>query len=150
MTNLARIKIFSEKVGVYFRSTYCPTALYMQNMKKMIRPEIKKIMKNYLRKFICPRQPGKWKKGQRDKFGKILFYKRSFVNSFYLIHFCCGLVSHHHTKFKLKFKSQKSQDKQMGHEIELKYLICHKQRPSLENMYTSLLSAHCTTSSCQI
>ena len=33
--------------------------------------------------------------------------------------------------------------------IELKYLICHKQGPSSENMYTSLLSAHCTTSSCQ-
>ena len=35
----------------------------------------------------------------------------------------------------------------MGPKIELKYLICHKQRPSLENIYTSLLSARCTTSS---
>ena len=43
MANLARIRIISEKVAVYFWSTYCPTALYTQNMKKKIRAEIKKI-----------------------------------------------------------------------------------------------------------
>ena len=34
----------------------------------------------------------------------------------------------------------------MGPKLELKYLICRKQGPSLENMYTSLLSAYCTSS----
>ena len=31
----------------------------------------------------------------------------------------------------------------MGPKIELKYLICHKQGYSAENLYTLLLSAHC-------
>ena len=74
-------------------------------MKKMIRAEIRRIK---LVKSICSRQPSKWKKGQRKKFGKTLFYKRFFKNSFYLPLFSGGLVPHHHTEFKLKFKSQKS------------------------------------------
>ena len=37
----------------------------------------------------------------------------------------------------------------VGPKIELKYLVCHKKGPSLEKMHMSLLSAHCTTSSCQ-
>ena len=66
------------------------------------------------------------------------------------------MIPDHHTKTKLKFKSQKSENRKIngyaaGPKIELKYLICHKQGPSLENMYTSLLSAHnCTISSCEI
>ena len=74
-------------------------------MKKMIRAEIRRIKPV---KSICPRQPGKWKIGRRKKFGKTLFYKRFFVNSFYLTLFCCGVVPHNQTEFKLKFKSQKS------------------------------------------
>ena len=30
-----------------------------------------------------------------------------FENSFYLIHFSCGLVPNHHTKFKLKIQVSK-------------------------------------------
>ena len=49
--------------------------------------------------------------------------------------------------------SSGSQDKQelcFGSKNELKYLICLKEGPSLENAYMSLLYAHCTMSSCQI
>ena len=91
-------------------------------------------------------------------FRKILFLKVFFENSFYLIHFSCGLVSYHHTKIKLKFKlpslkSLKINRYAVGHKLELKCLICHKYVKyvkTLENMYMSLLSVHCTTSLCQI
>ena len=143
---------FRKSTNIFLIYICCPTALYMLNMKEMIRAEIKKI--DNLWKWFAPADSQT--NGQRDrmrkKFGKRLFLKRYFGNSFYSIHFSCGLVPYHQTKIKLKFKSRKFEISRyaVGHKIELKCLICHKQGPSLGNMYTSLLSAHCTTSLCQI
>ena len=50
---------------------------------------------------------------EREKFEKELSSKVSLENSFYLIHFSCGLALDHHIKLKLKFKSQKSENKQI-------------------------------------
>ena len=98
-----------EQVAVYFGSTCCPTALYMLNMKKMMRAEI-----------ICPHGPrDSQANGQRDrerkKFGKILFLKIPFINSLYL---WTGILCYHHTKMKLKFK--KMNRYAVGPKIELK------------------------------
>ena len=99
--------------------------------------------RNYLPPW-AQRQPGKWTKRERKKFGKILFLKIPFFNSLYL---WTGTLCYHHTKMKLKFK--KMNRYAVGPKIELK-LICHKKTPSLENMDTSLLSAYCATSSCPV
>ena len=48
---------------------------------------------------------------ERKKFGKTIF--NLFFKFLLFIHFSCGLVTYHHTKFKLTFKSQKSQNKQI-------------------------------------
>ena len=73
------------------------------------------------------------------------FFKKDFFkNSFYSIQFICVLVPYHQIKCKLNSKSQKSQNIQIWRaaKIELKHLICYKQGHSLENMYTSVWSAH--------
>ena len=106
--------IFRKSGNIFnFWSTCCPTALYMLNMEKMIRAEIKN---QKLVKFICPRQPNKWnrQKGQKEKeilentFFKKIFWKYLLFNSLY-----CGVVPCHHTKTKLNFKSQESENKQI-------------------------------------
>ena len=53
-------------------------------------------------------------------------------------------IPYHQIKCKLNSKSQKSQNIKIWRaaKIELKHLICYKQGHSLENMYTSVWSAH--------
>ena len=65
-------------------------------------------------KIHLPQTARQMSKGrERGKNWENTFLKRFFENGFYLIHFSCGLVPYHHTKFKLKFKSQKSKNKQI-------------------------------------
>ena len=60
----------------------------MLDMKKMIRADQKSRKLKTFKNSFAPRHPHKsTKKRQRNKFEKVLFLKRFFESSFYLIHF---------------------------------------------------------------
>ena len=93
----------------FLEKVYCIIyATYEENDKA----EIKKI-KNLWNSFAQDSQTIRQMDRGRNKLGKILFLKRFFENSFYLIHFSCGLIAYHQTKIKLKFKFQNSENKQI-------------------------------------
>ena len=100
----------------------------MLNIKKRLEQKPRKLKTCKTR---LPKTARQMTKGQGEE--------EIWENTF-LIPFSCGLEPYHHAKIKLKFKPQKSKNSRFAVEpkIQLKYLICHKQGPSLENMYTSL------------
>ena len=108
IVNLVSIRISLEKIAVYFWSTCCLTTLYMLNTKKINQEKLKAY------KIHLPQTARQMSKGrEKGKKWENTYLKRFFENGFYLIHFSCGLVPYHHTKFKLKFRSQKSKNKQI-------------------------------------